>query len=104
MDVSEEYIVSIFLDRNKAKQETSVKQVVNRAEQANLLHAVSSLTYYSTLKMEAKYSSETYVDLQRITLHYIPGVRTLHQNAAVTNNKTLFNCQLLTWFRGCLIG
>jgi hypothetical protein len=33
---------------------------------------VSCLAYYLTLKMEATCSSETSVDFQRTTLHYIP--------------------------------
>jgi hypothetical protein len=38
---------------------------------------VSCLAYSSTLKMEAKCSSETSVDFQRTTRHYIPEDRTL---------------------------
>jgi hypothetical protein len=33
---------------------------------------VSCLAYSSTLKMEATYPSETLIDSQRITWHYIP--------------------------------
>jgi hypothetical protein len=39
---------------------------------------VSCLAYSSTLKMEATCSSETSVDFQQATLHYIPEDRTLH--------------------------
>jgi hypothetical protein len=38
---------------------------------------VSCLAYSSTLKIEAKSSSETSVDFQLTTLHYIPEDRTL---------------------------
>jgi hypothetical protein len=48
--------------------ETSVKQ-------ADL---VSCLAHYSDLKVKAIYSSETSVDVQRTTWHYIPDDRTLH--------------------------
>jgi hypothetical protein len=40
-----------------------VKLAAKRSEKANLLYAVSCLDYYSSLKTEAKYSSETYVEL-----------------------------------------
>jgi hypothetical protein len=39
-----------------------------------------SYTSYSTLNMEAKYSSETSVDFQRTTCLYIPEDRTLHNH------------------------
>jgi hypothetical protein len=35
------------------------------------------MSYSSTLKMEEKYYSETSVDFQQITRHYIPEARTL---------------------------
>jgi hypothetical protein len=41
---------------------------------------VSCLAYSSTLKMEAKCSSETSVDFQRTTRSYIPEYRTLYMN------------------------
>jgi hypothetical protein len=36
--------------------------------------------YFSTLKMEATFSSEMSIDFQRITLRYIPEDRTLHNH------------------------
>jgi hypothetical protein len=41
---------------------------------------VSSLAYYSTLKMEATCFPETSFDLQRSTWRYIPEDRTLHKH------------------------
>jgi hypothetical protein len=47
---------------------------------------VSILAYYSTLTIEATFSSETSVDFQQTTQLYILEDRTLH------NNNTLFSC------------
>jgi hypothetical protein len=55
----------------KAKQETSVKQMASRTEQ-----------------METKCSSETSVDFQRTKQRYIPGDITLHQNLKSNRNVT----------------
>jgi hypothetical protein len=41
---------------------------------------VSWLAYFSTLKIEAKCSSETSVDFQRTTWRYMPEYRTLHNH------------------------
>jgi hypothetical protein len=38
----------------------------------------SCLAYFSGLKMEVEYSSETSVDFQQTTRRYIPEDRTLH--------------------------
>jgi hypothetical protein len=64
-DVSQEHFGSILSIKEYAKQETSVKQAASR------------------VKMEAKYSSETSVDFQRITWHYIPGDILLQQYSNV---------------------
>jgi hypothetical protein len=50
---------------------------VNRALFAACFMWASSLTYSLTLKMEVTCSSETSVDFQRTTWHYIPEDRTL---------------------------
>jgi hypothetical protein len=65
----EEHVASI--SGFEAKQETRMKQVA-------LL--VTCLTYYSILKMEATYSSETSDDLQWSTWHYITEDRTFHNH------------------------
>jgi hypothetical protein len=46
--------------------------------QAPALTLVSCSAYFSTLKMEAIFSSETSVDSQRTTRRYIPEDGTLH--------------------------
>jgi hypothetical protein len=64
IDISEEYIASIFTVEEEAKQETSVK-------------AGGKQSQASTLKMEAICSSETSDDFQQTTQHYIPEASTL---------------------------
>jgi hypothetical protein len=49
---------------------------------------VSCLAYFSTLKMEAICSSETSVDCQWTTWHYIPEDGTLHNHRCETSNPT----------------
>jgi hypothetical protein len=49
---------------------------------------VSCSPYSLTLKMEAICSSETLVDFQQTTFHYIPEDNTLHNHAARTSNPT----------------
>jgi glyoxylate utilization-related uncharacterized protein len=51
-----------------------------------LLHDVSYLSYPSTMKMEATYSSETSIDFQRITRRYVPVDRTLPQMICSNEN------------------
>jgi hypothetical protein len=48
----------------------------------------SCLAYSSTMKMVAIYSSETPVDFQRSTQHYVPEVRTLHNTDVRTSDPT----------------
>jgi hypothetical protein len=48
-----------------------VKQILSRALLASCFIPVPCLAYSSTLKMEATYYSETSVDSQRITQHYL---------------------------------
>jgi hypothetical protein len=63
-DVSEEHIAATF-----------------RVEEIS--PASKQVVISSTLKMEAIYSSETLVDIQRTTRHYIPEVDTLHNHRCV---------------------
>jgi hypothetical protein len=61
-----------------------ISQITNQRKrrwQVDLLAAlVSSSDYSSTLKIEEIYSSETSVDIQWITLRYIPEERSLQGN------------------------
>jgi hypothetical protein len=50
---------------------------------------VSWLVYYSTLKVEAVYYSETSVDFQHITRRYIPEERTLSARSLQKNSRKL---------------
>jgi hypothetical protein len=54
----------------------------------NYFTLVSGLVYYSTSKMEATYSSETSVDFQRTTWHYILEDRTFITTAVRTSCPT----------------
>jgi hypothetical protein len=56
--------------KEQTKQRTNVKRVAK-------FMLVSCLAYSSTLKMEAKCSSEESADFQQTTRHYIPEERTL---------------------------
>jgi hypothetical protein len=69
---------------------------------------VSCLAYSSTMKMEATCSSETSVDFQRTTRHYIPEDKTLlkhcyrlslerHKKSFVLQNCILVNCCVISW-------
>jgi hypothetical protein len=69
-DASDEYIAPIFRVENNAEQEASVKV---RGKQWFLAQLI-----FSTLKMEVICSSETSIDTQRTTRHYIPEDGTLH--------------------------
>jgi hypothetical protein len=69
--------------QKEVKEKTSLKQ---KASYYYLLHAGNSLTYYQTLSMGAKYSSETYVDFQLATRHCIPEDRTLLNHRLRTSN------------------
>jgi hypothetical protein len=53
---------------------------------------VSCLVYSSTLKMEATFSSETSVDFQRTTRHYIPEESTLHNPVCRVGRICLRTC------------
>jgi hypothetical protein len=57
---------------------------ISQAELATCFKLVSFLAYSSTLKMEAKGSSEMSVDFQRTTRRYTPEDRTLHEEHIVT--------------------
>jgi hypothetical protein len=59
---------------------------------------VSFLAYSSTLKMETTCSSETLVDFQQTTWHYIPENRTLHTEFQLITPQH-FNP--LHWSSGC---
>jgi hypothetical protein len=50
---------------------------------------VSCSAYSLTLKMEATHSSETSVEFQRTTRHYVPEDRTLHNTTVRTSNPTI---------------
>jgi hypothetical protein len=52
---------------------------------------VSCLTYYSTMKMEDKCSSETSVDFQWTTRRYIPVDRTLHHQEVILGHHIKYN-------------
>jgi hypothetical protein len=60
---------------------------------------VSSLAYYSTLKMEAKYSQETSVGFQRTTQCFIPENRVLRndrcENLKYRQNLTAYESVIL---------
>jgi hypothetical protein len=70
-DVSEEYVASVF-NVEEAKQEAGMKQ----AFACYLLQVVFLQGLFSTLKMQATYSSETSVSFQRTTQRYITENRT----------------------------
>jgi hypothetical protein len=61
--------------KNKPRKKPASKQVARRAPVFTL---VSCSPYFSTLKMEAIFSSETSVDTPRTTRRYIPEDGTLH--------------------------
>jgi hypothetical protein len=67
-DISEEKVASICKSEEENKQETAW------IKQHNLLAVcfmrVSNFAYFSTLKMEAIYSSEAYVEPRRTTRRY----------------------------------
>jgi hypothetical protein len=59
------------------------------------------VTYYSILKMDARYSPETLVDFRRRRRHYIPEDRTHPNHTSRTSNPTfisMFSSDLLLGF------
>lgn len=74
-DVSEEHIASIFDVKEQAEQDTSVKAGGKQYSLPTAFNLVSCSVYFSTLKMEAKYYFEMWVNFQRTTRRYIPGDR-----------------------------
>jgi hypothetical protein len=63
-DISEEHVASII----RAEKEIST----NSSGKRSVFISVNFSVYFSTLKMEATYHSETSVDFQRTTQHYNP--------------------------------
>jgi hypothetical protein len=76
-----------------------------RISQARNWNEASSRCYSSTLKLEAICSSETPVDIQRTTLHYIPEDINLHNpcwgNPKSYNVLTALHCSVISWLVQC---
>jgi hypothetical protein len=78
-DVSEEYIASIFkVEEISSAKNSASKQVARFLLATCLLAGFFAELIYSTLKMEAIYSSETSANTQRTTWHHIPEDDTFH--------------------------
>jgi hypothetical protein len=69
--------------RNKPSKKLVWKQVASRALLAASFTPLSCLAYFLTLKMETTCSSETSVDFQWTTQHYIREDRTLRTSSTL---------------------
>jgi hypothetical protein len=95
-DISEDHTDSIFRIKSSASK-TARNWLQTEQELSSLcLLLVSHWTYYSTLKMEAKYSSKMSVNFYQNIQRHIPGDSSLHSYCC-ENLKSNFYIQWNLW-------